>query len=143
MNTHGGEPIGEKDIVGLHAIAIQRYTPAGSIDPPRPGCLEGAVGNARTASEYLGCEERGFSLVFAAHLLFYLANNHCFGDGNKRVAWISSIEVLRKCGLTLDVSDDEAETFMLGVVADGDGARRYGNGIEVAEWMAEKLTAAK
>jgi prophage maintenance system killer protein len=132
-----------RDIIDLHAIGMNRYTPSASIDPPRPGCIEGAIGNARTAREYMGDEEWDASLVFASHLLFYLANNHCFGDGNKRAAWISCMEVLRKCGLTVDVSDDEAESFMNGVVSDGEGRRRYNTGIAVAKWLANRLTGAK
>ena len=72
------------------AIVATGGTPGG----PRPGCVEGSLGAATSAALYTSDGEPD-PFVFAAYLLIYLARNHCFPDGNKRVAWLSFVDVLR------------------------------------------------
>lgn len=122
-------------VVALHEIGIRQYE-AGSVDPPSRGCVEGAVGNAWTAKQYAE-EDRQFSLVFVAYVLFYLAKDHCFTDGNKRVAWMTAVDILAKYGLTIDAEDNEAVQFVTDVV---DGS--ISSGEKVAVWLAERLVAS-
>lgn len=47
-----------------------------------------------------------------AALLYRLAKNHPFVDGNKRTAFVAAVVVLRKNGLQLVASHTEVVTFM-------------------------------
>jgi death-on-curing protein len=96
--------------------------------------VDGCIGAAANAAAY--CEEGDLDtgLILAAYLLFYLARNHCFVDGNKRVAWLATVEVFKELQLTLDVPEDEAFAFTWDVAS---GAIRKVE--EVAVWLAERL----
>jgi death on curing protein len=52
----------------------------------------------------------------ASYLLFYIAKNHCFTDGNKRVAWAVAVRVLRDDGLKINAGQDEAAAMVNDVV---------------------------
>lgn len=49
----------------------------------------------------------------AAALLQSLCQNHCFVDGNKRVAFASTAIFLRMNGYRLIVSADDGESFLI------------------------------
>ena len=55
----------------------------------------------------------------AAALMESLANNHPFVDGNKRVAFFATDTFLRLNGLELEVDDDQAYAFMMGLFDEG------------------------
>lgn len=61
---------------------------------PRAGCVEGAIANAVTAAMYQQDGEEPDPFLIGLYLLRSLAQNHCFLDGNKRIAWLAFIEVL-------------------------------------------------
>jgi len=115
----------------FHKEAIARF--GGPMSFAVDGCLEQCLGNAWTAEQYQ--EERSLKagLIFAAYLLFYLANDHCYTDGNKRVAWMSLVYILRHYDLTVDVSDDDAVSFMNDVASGRVNARA------VSDWIADRL----
>jgi hypothetical protein len=72
---------------------------------------------------------------FAAFLLRSLVQDHCFVDGNKRVAWLAALDVLALgANLTLGVDEEEAANFVLRVA---DGTTR--SIPEIAAWLAERL----
>ena len=122
-------------VVELHGASIEAY--GGLHNAPKDGCIESALGNAWTAEGYREKNEYDVDgLTFASSLLLYLAIAHCFGDGNKCVAWAALCDVLLKLGLTLDVGDDEAESFVLQVAT---GATRDRG--EVIDWVADRLAA--
>jgi death-on-curing protein len=75
-------------------------------------------------------------LCFSGCLLYYLNMNHCFIDGNKRVAWSACMEVLRLLGLTVDATDDEAEQLCVDII---NGSIK--NAIDVPLWFAPRLVA--
>ncbi|MCE9637064.1 MAG: Fic family protein [Planctomycetes bacterium] len=104
------------------------------------GCVEGSLGGAWTAELYAteGDDAIRQGLVFAGYLLFYLAKNHCFGDGNKRTALASMQEVLSVLGLTIDVNDDELVTYVLAVAG---GTVK--SAPDVVKWLAQRLTELK
>jgi death-on-curing protein len=49
----------------------------------------------------------------AAALLQSLCQNHCFVDGNKRVAFAATAIFLRINGYRLSLQPDEGETFLI------------------------------
>lgn len=105
-------------------------------EPPRAGCVEGAIGNAVQAAVYYGENDEPNPLHIASYLLRSLARDHCFIDGNKRVAWLGCLDVLARLGgVTVDTDEVEAATFVE-CVAEGK--------IDVpavAEWLAGRLVA--
>ncbi len=127
----------------LYASRMEKY--GGVPSAPKHGCLEGCLGNAWTTESYnlaVDDEEEDAEseyprpgLVFAAYLLFYLTNDHCFADGNKRLGWSAMTYVLALHDLTVDASIDEAEEFMLAVAS---GKAKQG---DVMEWIAERLVS--
>jgi death-on-curing protein len=100
---------------------------------PQVGCVDAKLGAAWTAEEYVGGEAGIEGLTFATFLAFYLAKGHCFTDGNKRVAWLSMVDVLAALGLRIEVGHDEAAKFMDGVAGEGTKPEH------VREWVADRL----
>ena len=98
----------------LHAAALTHA--GGSPGVRDEGLALGAVEGALTAALYAG-DDPVDPLLVAAYLLCYLARNHAFIDGNKRVAWLAFEDQLRLVGLRVEASVDEAETLVLAVVA--------------------------
>lgn len=121
----------------LYATGISRYGGDGS--PPASGCHERSVGSAWMAEEYSDEQElstrRG--LLFAAHLLYYLAFYHRHSDGNKRLAWAASMYALSAAGLTIDATTDEGAELVSDILN-----KRFPDGLAVARWMADRLVAA-
>jgi death on curing protein len=130
--------ISAETIMSLYQEGIERY--GGKRSDPKPGCLEGSAGNAYNAGLYNAKNDppspAEIALVFSGYLLFYLAKDHCFIDGNKRIAWTSCMYVLASLGLTLAASQDEAEQFMDAVVRD-----LIDNGADVVLWLEQYLVA--
>ena len=125
------------DIYGLYREGIRRY--GGDASNPKPGCVESSIAAAWNAESYTDSEQSHIpGLVFAGYLLYYLAMNHCFSDGNKRVAWTSAMHVLLTHGLTVDASTDEAEQLMLSMITGS-----FGDGMAVAHWLAERVGAVE
>lgn len=96
-----------EDVLHLHAAVIHHYGGDQST-APKPGCVEGSIGSAITASMYVAEEGEPDLLVAVAYLLVYLAKNHCFVDGNKRVAWSALLRVLDANGIRIVAKQDEA-----------------------------------
>jgi death on curing protein len=105
----------------------------GAASPPKAGCVEGCLGNAWTAECYRQEDGEQVGLLFACYLMYYLAKDHCYTDGNKRVAWFSLVFVLDHYGLTVDASADEAEQFVEGV------ARGDCSADGVIDWVTARL----
>lgn len=98
----------------LHARGIEDHG-EGTIDPPRPGCLEGGLGNAWTAECYDERPQLVEGFVFAAHVYVYLEARQCFSNGNKRAAWTSMMDILNSIGLDIDCTDAEAKAICLDI----------------------------
>jgi len=80
------------DVLGMHAVLMQRYGGAGGVRDP--GALEAALFRAQT----------GYYddiIAEAAALLESLAINHPFVDGNKRIAFAAADVFLRINGWCL------------------------------------------
>lgn len=48
--------------------------------------------------------------------MIYIARNHCFADGNKRVAWASFCFVLNYYGLTIEATAKEVQSMVIAIV---------------------------
>ncbi|MEK6322502.1 MAG: Fic family protein [Acidobacteriota bacterium] len=125
------------DVLWLYAEGIKRFGGEGS--PPKEGCLEQSLGNAYTAELYSESDSvRG--LAFSGYLLFYLTRDHCFVDGNKRIAWTCCMRVLATLGLTVDASQEDAEALCMRI-ADSTLEDAIKDGSECVVWIAEHLVA--
>lgn len=127
-------------IIALHGEVLVANGGMAADPHESKGCVEGSLGGAWTAELYAAGDDDEIrqGLVFAGYLLFYLAKNHCFGDGNKRTALASMQEVLSVLGLTIDVTDDELVTYVL-AVAEG----TVKSAPDVVKWLAQRLTELK
>ncbi|MEM6507217.1 MAG: type II toxin-antitoxin system death-on-curing family toxin, partial [Planctomycetota bacterium] len=56
-------------------------------------------------------------ISMAGAYLFHLAKNHAFVDGNKRIAFAVTLYFLDDHGYRLDLTHEQAEQFVLQVVA--------------------------
>jgi prophage maintenance system killer protein len=78
--------INAEQVFALHTEAINRWGGKRSTRTDSEDCIEGRIGNAALAEDYVTDDERvRRGLCFAGFLLFYLCRDHCFIDGNKRV----------------------------------------------------------
>lgn len=114
----------------LHAAALEHAN--GSPGVREEGLIEGAVEGAFTAALYAG-DDPVDPLLLAGYLLCYLARNHAFIDGNKRVAWLAFEDQLRSVRMRVQASDDDAVALVLDVVA------RKIEAADVVEWAAVRL----
>ena len=101
------------------------------------GCVSGALGNAWSAQLYEGGGEDGSPnlFVFAVRLFLYLLRDHCFVDGNKRVAWLALDVVLRQEELTIDETDEAAHAFVR------NASENAFSDADVVAWLDARLVA--
>jgi len=124
-------------ILALHREGSVRYGGDPTQRKEDVDCVDGRIGSATNAAAYCVEGDEDWGLILASYLLFYLAKDHCFVDGNKRVAWLAAIEILKNLQLTVNASAEEAYDFML-EVSEGSST----NAAAVAVWLAERLEAA-
>ncbi len=77
-----------------------------------PGLLASALGRPQTGYYHSLSEQ-------AAALLQSLISNHCFLDGNKRIAIMTALVFLDMNGVTVDFDPNEAEAFIIERVIKG------------------------
>lgn len=128
--------VSRDEVLVLHGHAIVKW--GGDPDPiPTDGCVEGSIGNAKTAAMYLAEDGSPDLLAAAAHLLLYLAKNHCFRDGNKRVAWMSLVRCLLLNDIAIQADEQEAIDLVDGVVNDRIDVER------ILQWLARHIVGAQ
>jgi len=98
-------------VLELHRRTIEEH--GGFFGPPKDGCVESSLDAATNATLYGALPDAPDSVSLAVHALFYLAKNHCFPDGNKRIAWATFIDLLREAHLRVDATEDEGTEFVL------------------------------
>jgi len=119
----------------LHRQGIEAHG-GGGRGVPDVDCVQRSLGAAYNAEIYNPVEGVGLhGLCFAGCLLFYLSNNSCFPDGNKRVAWASAMRVLLSFGLTVRSSTDEAEQFCMDIATG-----KVKSAQDVTFWLADNIT---
>ena len=93
-----------QETLELHAQLLRRF--GGTSGVRDMGLLESALVRPQTGYyDTLSMQ--------AAALLQSLCQNHCFVDGNKRVAFASTAIFLRMNGYRLVVSADDGESFLI------------------------------
>jgi len=70
--------------------------------------------------------------------MFYLVQDHCFPDGNKRIGWIAGMTILGKIGLTVSSSDYDAVRFVRMI-----STNQVAEGASVVQWLAERVEAPR
>lgn len=70
----------------------------------------------------------------AGALLHSLVMNHCFLDGNKRIAVATTDIFLRMNGLVLDMDPVEAEEFLISQVIEGDA-----DAATISAWLEDQI----
>jgi len=93
-----------EEALHLHRRLLERFGGAPGVRDP--GLLESALARPRSGY-YASLSEQ------AAALLHSLALNHCFVDGNKRMAFALCAVFLRLNGARLAVGADEGERFLI------------------------------
>lgn len=116
-----------EEIHALHAALIARHGGAPGVRDR--GLVESALARARSGY-YASLSEQ------AAALLQSFALNHAFIDGNKRVAWASSLVFLRMNGYRVKVSADDAERFLIDQVIVG-----HAELAAIAGWLERHMHA--
>ncbi len=117
-----------QETLELHQQLIQRF---GGLKGVRDmGLLESALVRPQTGYyETLSMQ--------AAALLQSLCQNHCFIDGNKRVAFAGTAIFLRMNGYHLRVRADDGESFLI------DQVIKKGISIEdIATWLEGRMKTA-
>lgn len=114
-----------QETLQLHDQLILRF--GGSKGVRDPGLLESALVRPQTGYyDTLSMQ--------AAALLQSLCQNHCFVDGNKRVAFASTAIFLRMNGYRLSVNADNGESFLIEQVI-----QKRTTIEEIATWLEESM----
>jgi death-on-curing protein len=121
-----------EDVIYIHARLIAQS--GGSHGLRDRGALESSV--AQPLQSFGGNELYPEVIDKAAALGFFLAANHPFVDGNKRVAHAALLVTLRLNGYRMVATVDEQEQIMLRL-ASGAISR-----LEFGEWVSLHTTAA-
>jgi death-on-curing protein len=116
-----------EEVLTLHAALIARHGGAPGVRDK--GLVESALARAR--SGYYGSLSEQ-----AAALLHSFAMNHAFVDGNKRVAWASSMVFLRMNGYRVRVRADDAERFLIDQIIVG-----RAEVAAIAGWLERNMSA--
>jgi death-on-curing protein len=95
------------ETLAIHERLVKRFGGSGGIRDL--GLLDSALYRPRTGY-YADVAE------MAAALFESLLMNHCFVDGNKRVAFFATDVFLRMNGWKLDVDDVAAHEFLIGLL---------------------------
>lgn len=99
------------EVIALHAAMLATY--GGTAGAANLKCIDGSIGAAINAALYQVDESGDPDLLcVAAHLLVYLARNHCFTDGNKRVAWAAAVRALDLNGIYIRGDESEAASLV-------------------------------
>ena len=117
----------ESDVQLLHEELLQKY--GGMPGLRDSGLLSGSLAKPKNLFAYTGA---GLPELAAAYG-YGLAKNHCFIDGNKRVALAAITVFLRLNGFELVTSPAEAVSIMLGV------ASSTATQEDLSQWIAENI----
>jgi death-on-curing protein len=99
----------------IHARLLKHYGGAPGVRGGGDALIESALMRPRHKLAF----EPGSSLaILAAAYLYGLTKNHGYVDGNKRVGFGAASSFLRKNGLRLTATQDEAYQLVLDVVED-------------------------
>ncbi len=101
-----------EEALGWHETAIAQY--GGSLGVRDVGLLESAL--AQPGQQFGGEFAHEYPFGMAAAYAFFIAKNHPFVDGNKRVALFCAGSFLRMNGWNLESKGEDAAEAVLGLV---------------------------
>ncbi|WP_100010164.1 type II toxin-antitoxin system death-on-curing family toxin [Lentibacillus sediminis] len=118
------------DVIQLHDLALEKYGGLQGVDHSKlEAKLHLPMSGWGSFNRYPSLEEK------AAVYLFELASGHCFRDGNKRTAYLSTFTFLDLNGYDLIVDDDEVFRFVK-MVADNETRPPFS---EVVGWTKKHM----
>jgi death on curing protein len=100
----------------LHSGGIRDF--GGSDGELNPAGIDGVVGSAINSAMYFDIEGQPNLLAFVGYLVYKIAKDHYFVDGNKRLAWSVLVAALANDGLSISADQDEGEALIQGVSTD-------------------------
>ena len=112
-----------EEVIELHKQLIALH--GGGTDLRDLGLLASALGRPQTGY-YNSLSEQ------AAALLQSLISNHCFVDGNKRIAVMTALVFLNMNGVKIDFDPNEAEAFIIERVI-----KKKAELAEIATWLEQ------
>lgn len=101
----------EEDIIEAHQIGFTEF--GGSTFSCDKSCVEKRVVEPQTS--YWGVEQHPGLFRKAAVYMYKICISHCFADGNKRAAFISTDLFLKYNGYTINVDQNELYEFVLSI----------------------------
>jgi death-on-curing protein len=113
----------------MHAALIQRYGGAEGVRAGGDELIDSALARPRNRFAY---EPESSLADLAAAYLYGLAKNHGYLDGNKRIGFAAAVAFLRANGIRLTADEDEAYTYVIGLVEDRHTEQ------DVAAWIASR-----
>jgi death-on-curing protein len=120
----------EAELIEVHDLVVEQS--GGSLGLRDPGALASAA--AQPSQSFGGAELYEGEVAKAAALCFFLASNHPFIDGNKRIAHAAMEVMLLLNGIELEAGVDEQERVML-QLASGKTDREH-----LTAWLRTRTT---
>jgi death-on-curing protein len=120
----------EAEIIELHDLVVEQS--GGGFGLRDPGALSSAA--AQPGQSFGGADLYEGAVAKAAALCFFLASNHPFLDGNKRIAHAAMEVMLLLNGLELEAGVDEQERVMLQLASGKTDRDR------LTAWLATRTT---
>lgn len=114
-------------VLRIHARSLTEF--GGLAGLPDPGAVESAVMAVQNHFHYTG----GDIFALAGVLLWHLASDHPFADGNKRAALASALVFLAINGVDLARNDDFFEGLTLAVARGEAGKEQVAQALRRAE----------
>ena len=111
-------------VLAIHSQQIVEH--GGCPGVLNPGLLESSLASPLNIYNY---EENPSVFDLAAAYGFSLVKNHCFFDGNKRVAFMSMFVFLKINGFLLEAPEEEATLFMLNLTESKESQK------SLTEWL--------
>ena len=123
-------PFSAEDIARLRLEGIRLFGGDSGAKASEDTCVESALGAALNAAFLLSEDGRIDPLHLAAYLLYYIARNNCYLDGNKRAGWLAATDYLLGHGLRVIATQVEVYELVTGI-ADGLRSRE-----QVLAWLS-------
>lgn len=132
------ERMSESRLLQLHQLGIDRYSETEEQRqqdyPAKPDCLRGAISKAFNQHLYEEGEGEDPGFYFAFILMRNIVVDHCFRDGNTRLAWLAMTDYLSTLGIDIDANEEEAEAFVKKHMSATGGGTTH----EAVQWLFEK-----
>ncbi|WP_100401211.1 type II toxin-antitoxin system death-on-curing family toxin [Bacillus sp. FJAT-44742] len=104
----------EQEVIAINLLVIERYSPKEHKGVKLPDLLNSAINRPKQSA----FGEEAYPTIFgkAGALFESLAKNHTFHNANKRTAFLALIQFLAYNGFQCNMSQKQAEDFVVDVV---------------------------